>query len=310
MQPKNRQERQSHSHSLLPYFLISVLIHGLIVVLIGDRKPLLTSQSKIEQKPDRSPIEFIIVPPDQKSDRSPPKTKRRAVNNSIARGTIRSKQPPTTNDRGNAVTQSQPTKVAEPSTPIPSKPKIAEPVKPAPPKKQISPQKAPAKSSVATRLPVQPKPTPSTNSGAAKLLGGNFKRSIQEDSGSSFFSDRANASKEAPYATLDAQQDDLGPYFDEIRRRVKRNWQPFSPGQERYTVIVFSIQRSGQITGLRVLETSGNDRVDRDALDAVAKSAPFDALPQSFTRDRLDVQFNFNIYIDRGSFTPNLESNW
>jgi protein TonB len=142
------------------------------------------------------------------------------------------------------------------------------------------------------------------------LLGGNFKRSIQEDSGSSFFSDRANASKEAPYATLDAQQDDLGPYFDEIRRRVKRNWQPFSPGQERYTVIVFSIQRSGQITGLRVLETSGNDRVDRDALDAVAKSAPFDALPQSFTRDRLDVQFNFNIYIDRGSFTPNLESNW
>jgi protein TonB len=54
------------------------------------------------------------------------------------------------------------------------------------------------------------------------------------------------------------------------------------------------------------VETSGKERVDRDALEAIQKSAPFAPLPQSFNRDRLEVQFNFNIYIHQGSFSPNL----
>jgi periplasmic protein TonB len=322
MQPKNRQGREIYSNSLVPYFLFSVLIHGLIVLLsLFERSRSLESQSKIEQKPDSSPIEFIIVPPEQKSDRSPPKTKRRAVANSIARGKIKSDK---TRQRTGSVPRSPGNTATTPQPTTAIKPKVAEPIKPA-----TSPKK-PTSNSVATRsrsvpplppkknepAPSQPQPVPSpspstgTNSGAASLLGGSFKRSIQEDSGSSFFSTQTTANKEAPYATLDAQQDDLAPYFDEIRRRVKRNWQPFSPGQEQYTVIVFSIQRSGQMTGLKVLQTSGNEQVDRDALDAIAQSAPFDALPQSFPRDRLDVQFNFSIYIHQGSFTPNLESNW
>ena len=101
----------------------------------------------------------------------------------------------------------------------------------------------------------------------------------------------------------------MGPYLAEIRRRVRRNWNPSSPGNNRHTVLVFSIQRNGQITGLRVIQSSGSDQVDRQSLEAVQKSGPFAALPQNFPHQELNVEFNFNIYVNQGVFRPQLE-NW
>ncbi len=365
--PKSRSERKIHeleenpavirrklfqSHSLLPYFLISLLIHGLIALIIVRQKQ---SLPLTKQKSDNAPIEFIIVPRNPIPDKPPPETKRRAANNSVAQGKIKPKKPSTTDKQDNTGTKptevikpkpvqptppqptpasessAKPTEVIKPNLAKPSKleptpafessakptegikPNLAKPFKPEPVKPTQSaiptPKPKPSIAAISptrTKLaPPTPRSTPSS-SGAASLLGESYQRSIQEDSGSSFFDLEANASKEAPYAKLDARQDNLAPYFDEIKRRVKRNWQPSSPGEEQLTVLGFTIQRNGQITGLRVVQTSGNQQVDRDALEAVRQSGPFDALPQSFKRDRLDIQFNFNIYIDRGSFSPNL----
>jgi protein TonB len=160
-------------------------------------------------------------------------------------------------------------------------------------------------------------PTPSSEqenpvgSGSASLLGGTYRKTLSEDSASSFFTSQANASQQALNPSgLDARQDlDLGPYFAEIRRRVKRNWQPSAPSDNRHTVLAFSIQRNGQITGLRVVQSSGSPKSDRDSLEAIEKSAPFAALPENFPNEQLNVEFNFNIYVNQGVFTPQLE-NW
>jgi protein TonB len=159
--------------------------------------------------------------------------------------------------------------------------------------------KTPSTSSLAKKTP--------TNSGAASLLGGKYQRSLKQDGGSAFFAAQSTGSQEAPYAKLDAQKDDLGPYFAKIKRRVKKNWQPVSVSQEEYTVLTFAIERSGQITGLKVIKTSGDDRADRDALEAVQKASPFGILPKSFKGDRLPVEFSFNIFIDRESFSPQID---
>ena len=160
-------------------------------------------------------------------------------------------------------------------------------------------------------------PTPSSEqktpvgSGAASLLGGTQSRSLSDDSGSSFFNPKANASQQALNPRgLDARQDlDLGPYFAEIRRRVRRNWKPSVPINNRHTVLAFSIQRNGQITGLRVIQSSGSDKIDRESLEAVQKSGPFSALPANFPDEQLKVQFKFNIYINQGISRPQLD-NW
>nr|MDJ0648587.1 energy transducer TonB [Xenococcaceae cyanobacterium MO_188.B19] len=152
----------------------------------------------------------------------------------------------------------------------------------------------------------QTKPNPSSkpktpvSSGSASLLGGTQRRSLSDDSGSSFFNPKVNASQQALNSRgLDARQNiDLGPYFAEIRRRVRRNWKPSQPRKERHTILVFSIQRNGQITGLRIVQSSGSPINDQESLEAVQKSAPFRALPANFPRQELKVQFNFNIYFN------------
>ncbi|GAB4241342.1 MAG: hypothetical protein Kow0049_29870 [Stanieria sp.] len=320
----SRPYERIRSDSLWPYLLISLLIHGLAAVgityLERSRLISLKPQPITKQPQDNVPIEFIVVPPEKPEDK-PPATKRRAVNNSVAKGKVASKLLPSTDKKGNTAINSSsqsPPEVAssqaasKPSSPQASQPQPVKPTQPptvnnsvsnrsdsapnqpTPLSEQPSLQKTEPNSPVATRL--HPQPTP-RDSGAASLLGDTYQRSFQDDFGSSFFNLQANANEEAPYAQLDAQQDDLARYFDEIRRRVKRNWQPVSPGQEQFTVLNFAIQPNGQITGLKVVQTSGNERVDRDALEAVQQSAPFDALPQSFKRDRLEIQFSFNIYI-------------
>jgi protein TonB len=207
--------------------------------------------------------------------------------------------------------EERPSREIETATPKPDLPPVATNLPPKP--KPIEP------SSQSTKPPSVPEtpPTPSSeqkipvDSGSASLLGGTYRKTLSEDSGSSFFNPQANASQQALNPSgLDARQElDLGPYFAEIRRRVKRNWQPSAPSDNRHTILAFSIQRNGQITGLRVVQSSGSQKSDRDSLEAVKKSAPFAALPANFPQEQLNIEFNFNIYVNQGVFTPQLE-NW
>lgn len=294
----NRSLYQRHSHSLLPYLLISFLLHGLaaFLVLKDWRSPI----TETKPQPEKNPIEFVLVPPEKTPTQPPPKTQRRAATNSVARGKKSdSEKPPVLPAPVNTTPSVETTRRIVPSpeksTPSPpvAKTEPTQPIKPTLSKTEKLPIKPAPSEPVA---PSNPQSTPKS-SGSANLLAGNYRRSFQDDAGSSFFNLEAKVSEEAPYASIDAQQGELAPYFDEIRRRVKQNWQPSFPGDKRISVLAFAIQRDGQITGLRIIQTSGNERVDRDALEAVQKSAPFNALPATFKSDLLEIQFNFNIYV-------------
>ncbi len=189
-----------------------------------------------------------------------------------------------------------PTKIAEPentsvATRLP--PKIS-------PTQPLETDK-PASSS--TELPATPSTSgnhpPATDSGAASLLGGGFKRSLEDDEGDSFFDLQAKTSQQAYNpALLDEQQNiDMRKYFSEVQRRVRRNWNPKFKMEEYTTVLNFTIQRNGHITGLEVVRTSGSEDMDREALKAIQNSAPFAPLPENFPLDTVNIGFNFNIYI-------------
>ncbi|MGF1542592.1 MAG: energy transducer TonB [Pleurocapsa sp.] len=159
---------------------------------------------------------------------------------------------------------------------------------------------------VATRLPPKPtippttpNATPPTDSGAASLLGGKIERSLEEDKGDSFFDIQADANQQAynPALLNEQQNIDMRKYFSEVQRRVRGNWNPKFAMEEYTTVLNFSIQSNGQITGLQVFQTSGNPNVDREALEAIQNSGPFPPLPASFPLDSVNIGFNFNIYL-------------
>ena len=167
--------------------------------------------------------------------------------------------------------------------------------------------------SVATRLPPKISPTPPESSAtppavetpppspesAASLLGGGIERSLEDDGGESFFDLQSNANQQAynPALLNEQQSIDMRKYFSEIQRRVRRNWNPNAPMEEYTTVLNFTVQNNGQITGLKVFQSSGSAEIDREALEAVQNSGPFAPLPESFPLDSVNIGFNFNIYI-------------
>lgn len=194
--------------------------------------------------------------------------------------------------------ETPPTETEKPSEPDLSPVATNEPPKPEP----IEPiEPTPTKTPENTSVPETPTSESATAVGrsAASLLEGTQAKS-SEDSDSTFFNPEANASEQAVNSSgVDARANvDLGPYYAEVRQRVKQNWQPSAPGDNRHTVLVFSIGRNGQIIGLRIGQSSGSPEVDQKSLDAVQKSGPFAPLPANYPNQQLDVQFNFNIYVE------------
>jgi outer membrane biosynthesis protein TonB len=147
---KQRSRRQIFSnYSLWFYFLISILIHVLVAILIAYQQ---RSQPTVREESKDEPIEFVIVPPEEKPEKPTTETKLRGADNSVAQGKIRADKPPATEERGSTATDSSlaetklqlkspttpPVKV-QPNEPVKSTPSVTEtpnlpkPVKPSQP---------------------------------------------------------------------------------------------------------------------------------------------------------------------------------
>ncbi len=287
---------------------------------IEQSQPPVKPPTSLSKVPKRAIAPSTSVPPI-----TPPAAEVKPTPPIVSKPQPREKLPPLSESGSPSIPRPKPTprqeatpsREIETATPKPDLPPVATNL---PPKaKPIKPSSLPTETPPNSENSSVPEttPTPSSEqktpvgSGAASLLGGTQSRSLSDDSGSSFFNPKANASQQALNPRgLDARQDlDLGPYFAEIRRRVRRNWKPSVPINNRHTVLAFSIQRNGQITGLRVIQSSGSDKIDRESLEAVQKSGPFSALPANFPDEQLKVQFKFNIYINQGISRPQLD-NW
>ncbi|BAZ43280.1 hypothetical protein NIES4102_02800 [Chondrocystis sp. NIES-4102] len=295
LKPKNQQEQEQLAdydykkprQHLILFILASVLLHslGVLIIALSENRPV------VKEKKDNQPIEFVIVPPEETKPKPPPETNKRAIRDSVAK--------PTTQAKKNII----PEEIAKPIAPAP---------KPTPPASQpptSTPQSTPAPKddAIATKLPAKnnqtqkttpspPNPIPKT--GAAGLLGG-YQKSLDNGGNEAFFSPEALAYKKVlSRDQLNALKDiDLSQYFAEIKRRVKSNWHPSYAVEEYTTFLTFEIQKSGQVTNLKVSRSSGSQKVDQESLTAVQKSAPFDPLPPEFPLAALEVEFTFNIYI-------------
>ena len=225
----------------------------------------------------------------------------------IAQPEPESEQPSTITEQTPVV--EKPPKVQETQPEIKPLPNISKPVlkKPAPIAKapepvpaQEVPAPTPTESAIAANSATpKPKPQPKEppSAGVASLLG-TESRSLAEHGNDFFFPNSQNPSQQALNpGGIDARRNpNFADYFAKIRRRVRRNWRPSSPGEDKNTVLVFSIQRNGQISDLRILRSSGSSKVDQESLAAVQNSAPFPALPADFPQPQLNLEFNFNIY--------------
>lgn len=81
-------------------------------------------------------------------------------------------------------------------------------------------------------------------------------------------------------------------YASAIYKKIKRYWQDSNINVLR-TVVYFKIDRSGNISKLKISKSSKNSVFDKNALRAVELASPFPPLPDGYLEDSLGVYFEF-----------------
>ncbi len=87
---------------------------------------------------------------------------------------------------------------------------------------------------------------------------------------------------------------DFGPYMRSMQRKIKSNWNPPSAKTSNKVVLLYSLDRKGNVKKCSVLKSSGLKKTDEAAKDALYKSAPFGNLPAEYKGKSVDVQFTFD----------------
>jgi len=153
----------------------------------------------------------------------------------------------------------------------------------------------------ANNLKVKPpngEPSPSNSPiGESHLLGGTLAFNNNNLSatrrGQIFNSNRQTNQKQQG---IDTQKEiDLAPYLDQLKRRVERQWIPGFTNSSSRTVLQFTVEKDGQVSGLRVISPSRFPMTDQVAVDAIQRASPFEPLPQGYDKERIDIQFTFDI---------------
>jgi periplasmic protein TonB len=90
-----------------------------------------------------------------------------------------------------------------------------------------------------------------------------------------------------------------GYYVDLLRQRVAQKWKTGDVDARIRTappaVVTFTIRRDGSISGVRVVQASGNLALDLSAQRAIAEAAPFPPLPAGYERNDVSIEFWFEL---------------
>lgn len=83
-------------------------------------------------------------------------------------------------------------------------------------------------------------------------------------------------------------------YLSNLKSNILSNWQ-VPIGLDNYSTIVsIRISKSGLLENVRITQSSGSSIIDEASIKAVKLTAPFRPLPDSYNKDSLEIQFNFD----------------
>jgi TolA protein len=82
-------------------------------------------------------------------------------------------------------------------------------------------------------------------------------------------------------------------YQNRMLSSIKDNWAWVGQKSSLKVVVHFSIKDSGEITGLKIVQPSGDPSYDESVLRAVKKSSPLPPPPEGFRKDFADVELTF-----------------
>jgi TonB family protein len=146
--------------------------------------------------------------------------------------------------------------------------------------KSNSGESAERSSSLVSRLSNIPK-MPSSNAGGE---GGAF--GAPGNPGANPYSNRP--------PSLAAKADvNFGPYMSTLQRKIKLAWKPPRGTESNRIVVVFSIDKFGNLSNLQMSKGCSYPEANEAALNAVRRAAPFDPLPPG-SDEAVEIEFTFD----------------
>jgi protein TonB len=86
----------------------------------------------------------------------------------------------------------------------------------------------------------------------------------------------------------------FGWYAKLIVEQAGQHWQTAGLSQVSPALVSFTIRRDGSVTGVRILQSSGNQGMDLSVQRAIMDAAPFPPLPPQFPGNDAPVQLRFS----------------
>jgi periplasmic protein TonB len=116
------------------------------------------------------------------------------------------------------------------------------------------------------------------------------------DTGQKIFENEASALRSDGSGFFDTRGFELSGYSQYVVDRIKENWliPNIIRSESGRTTILFYIEKDGQVSGIRVVTTSGNKRLDNAALNSVLVAGPFPPLPRDFSGEHIGAKLVFS----------------
>lgn len=86
---------------------------------------------------------------------------------------------------------------------------------------------------------------------------------------------------------------DMRPYVANMKKLIQKNWTPPKGFESRKVGTIFSILRDGTIANPEITDSSGNEEMDKSALEALKASSPLEPLPKGAPRS-VDIKYAFD----------------
>src|SRR5574344_622230 len=87
---------------------------------------------------------------------------------------------------------------------------------------------------------------------------------------------------------------DLIPYAEEIKKKIKENWDPPYFGKSYKIIALFKISSKGKLFSIKLEKSSGYRTIDDIAVNTIKASAPFNPFPQGSKNKSIAIQFTFS----------------
>jgi protein TonB len=281
----------SSRYPILIALIISLLIHGASLTLrtqIPANAPQIQPPLYVEVLPAQKQRETALPQQPQK----PPEKARRE-------GAIDQTTPKEIAPRGLAAEDSSRV-VAQPKPIIQQPEKQPKPVEPPLPKTQLPPDPSPDAISLSVPKPQIPLPSleqllQSSNTAAADIArSSQTKQRPDVESGDTLI--------------LNMNKDKLFSFFSRFKKGIYNVWnypqESIKKRQQGRTLLTIIINRDGSIDGVELIQGSGFERLDREAIAAIFKGQPYGALPQDYREDKLTINAYFEYIM--GQSKPNI----